>query len=55
MKTLKTTLAVLSFTMLAALAFSGCESSNTGSGSGTHHMETPKRGATMPDQSMPNR
>ena len=55
MKTLKATLAVLSLTILAAFAFSGCESSNSGSGSGTHHMDTPKRGATMPDQSMPNR
>ena len=52
MKTpIKSTLALLSLAILAALAFAACEST----GSGTHHMDTPKRGATMPDSAMPNR
>lgn len=53
--TLKSTLAALSLAILAAFAFSGCASTGGNSGSGTHHMDTPKRGATMPDSAMPNR
>ena len=51
--TLKSTLATLSFAILAAFAFSACENTGGGRGSGTHHMDTPKRGSTMPDSAMP--
>ena len=53
--TLKSTLAALSFAILAAFVFSGCESTGGGSGSGTHQMGSPKTGYTMPDQNMPDR
>ena len=51
--TLKTTLALLSFAIIAVFTFSGCASTGGGSGSGVHHMDTPKRGSTMPDSAMP--
>ena len=53
--TLKSTLVLLSFAILAAFAFSSCASSGGGSRNGTHVMNTPFAGATMPDSSMPGR
>ena len=53
--TLKSTLTALSLAIFAVFAFSGCVSTGGSSGSGTHHMDTPKRGSTMPDSAMPNR
>lgn len=51
--TLKSTLIALSFTIVAAFAFSGCESTG-GSGNGTHVMGLPKAGTVMADRSMPD-
>lgn len=48
------TLTALSFAILAAFAFSGCEGTG-GSRSGTHQMGSPKTGYTMSDQNMPGR
>lgn len=53
--TLKSTLAALSFAILSAFAFSGCESTGGGSGSGTHEMGPPKSPSRMSDQDMPGR
>ena len=51
--TLKSTLAALSFAILAAFAFSGCASTRSGSGSGVHTMGGPKSEYPMSNQSMP--
>ena len=51
--TLKSTLAALSFAILAAFAFSGCASTGGGSGSGVHTMGGPKSEYPMSNQSMP--
>ena len=51
---LKSTLAALSLGILA-LAFSGCESTGGGSGSGTHEMGPPKSPSRMSNESMPGR
>lgn len=53
--TLKSAIAALNLAILAAFVFSGCESNRGGSGSGTHNMDNPRRGSTMPDSAMPNR
>lgn len=52
--TLKSTLAALTLGILA-FAFSGCESTGGGAGSGTHEMGPPKSPSRMSDQSMPGR
>ena len=52
--TLPSTLAALSFAILAAIIFSGCASSG-GSGGGTHEMGPPKSPYRMSNQSMPGR
>lgn len=49
----KFTLATLSAGLLAAVVFSGCESTGGRAGSGTHNMDSNKQGSTMPDRSMP--
>ena len=53
--TLKTTLAALSFAILAALAFSGCASTGGGSANRTHEMGPPKSPSRMLDRDMPGR
>ena len=49
--TLKSTIAALSFAILAAFAFSSCAGSS-GSGGGTHQMMQGKTPTIMADQSM---
>ena len=49
---LKSTIAALSFAILAAFAFSGCASTSAGSGGGTHQMMQGKSPTIMADQSM---
>ena len=51
--TLKTTLAALSFAIIAAFTFSGCASTGGGSGGGVHTMGGPKSEYPMSNQSMP--
>jgi predicted outer membrane lipoprotein len=53
--TVKSTLAALSFAIITAIAFSGCESRGRGSGSGMHSMGNPKHSFPMSDQGMPGR
>jgi hypothetical protein len=53
--TLRSTRAALSLAMLAALTFSGCASSGSGSGTETHEMGPPKGPYRMSNESMPGR
>ena len=51
----KSTLATLSFAILAVITFSGCASSGGGSTSGTHEMGPPKSPSRMSNETMPGR
>ena len=56
MKTIsKSTLAALSFAILTAFAFSGCESAGGDSAYRTHEMGPPKSPYRMSDRDMPGR
>ena len=50
--TLKSTIAALSFAILAAFAFSSCANHGSGSGNGTHLMMQGKSPTLMPDKGM---
>ena len=53
--TLKSSIAALSFALLAFLAFSGCAGTGGSSTSGTHEMGPPKSPSRMSNESMPGR
>ena len=50
--TLKSTIAALSFAILAAFAFSSCAGTSSGSGGGAHQMMQGKSPTLMPDSGM---
>ncbi len=50
---IKSTLAALSFAILAAISFSGCAGTRGGSGGGAHEMGGPKSSSMMSNQTMP--